>query len=588
MKNKTLLIYGALGSDAVKAQVQNWNDVEVLEMDAVLPNEALTQGAIRLNAGALMDHARAADIEHRVNLLIGEFLDRNLPASNIEVGRDFRAAGISVESFMMLSPYLYNLDLARSFGDAGKWDSILISPGGGVSLHAWRQFASAHNIPLKILPESKVKPSFLWMSKRRWQKRRAALNKKQGSSSNQMLNCDEQSQWLCADPRLISLLSQDGDLWTKTPAWTSLDERELAAMVKSYASWWSLWWQQWLNDHPAEDRLSERWILKALGDYLTREVFPRHALLLRQARTVLKKLSPKCLMIGAMRGKPEIMWLIAAREKGIPTGAYTLDDSVDPHASFRPDVIFCDDARHRELALERGMKTEEVVMVRSHRAMPQFRGKPRIIPKGMKAQILLADTFYSGWKLAALPSISLRAFQLAVDTARLIPEHNFIIKFHPLRERPLERLCWGGFHHLQLWQREQFFQKLNPPKNITLAAPETRMGELFESTHVLLNIQSYASFEAYALQIPVVHLAKPEDAPDAYARLLRMNAAQVVDTHDPILLASVIRQNLHDEDHITRQTLLQREFLQNFYHHEGMTLGEAVRDTMNRQRQGKH
>lgn len=582
MKRKTLLIYGALGGDAVMAHVGNWKGVEVVEMDALLPDEALRQGAVRLNAGKLMDHARAADIERRVNLLIGEFLERDLPSSDVEVSRDFRAAGISVESFMMLSPYLYNLDLARCLGEAGSWDCILVSPGGGISLPAWRQFAAVRDIPLKILPEAKSKPSFLWMIKRRWQKRKAALLGKQATKQREMQHCDEQSQWLCADPRLFSLLSQDGDYWARTPAWRDFEERELEVTRDSYSLWWSRWWQQWLKDHPDEDPLSERWILQDFGNYLSREVFPRYALLLRQARNALKELSPKCLMIGAMRGKPEIMWLLAAREKGIPTGAYTLDDSVDPHTSFRPDVIFCDDTRHRELALERGMKPEEIVMVRSHRAMHQLRSKPRLVETGMRAQILLADTFYSGWKLAALPSISLRAFQLAVDTARLIPEHNFIIKFHPLRERPIERLCWGGFHNLQLWLREQFFQKLNPPKNITLAAPETRMSELFEETHLLLNIQSYASFEAYALQIPVIHLAKPEDEPNAYARLLRMSAAQVVDTHNPLLLASAIRQNLHDENHIIRQTSLQREFLHGFYHHEGIALGEAVRKTINR------
>jgi len=118
-----------------------------------------------------------------------------------------------------------------------------------------------------------------------------------------------------------------------------------------------------------------------------------------------------------MKGKEEILWLLAAREKGIPTGAYTLDDFVDPPTSFRPDVVFCDSTANRELAVEHGMKPEEIIIVRSHRDPPPLEKGPHIISRGARGQILLADTFYSGWRLASLPLISLRAIQLTVETA---------------------------------------------------------------------------------------------------------------------------------------------------------------------------
>lgn len=576
MKKKTLVIYGSLGAGELGHHVKDWSNAQVVEMDAILPAEILQQGPGVVPSAPVMDHARAADIQRRVNALIGELLQERAGTPGLETGREFRAACISIECFMMLSPYLYNLDIARRLASAGPWDKIVVSPGGGVSVPAWRQMAEYCGVPLHVLPDKGSSPPLWWMLKRRLQKKWASRGRKMTVRAASLPPANEKSGWVCGDPRLNGLLSGDDGHWAAVPPWSPPAKDELELLRASYNAWWEAWWNAWLAEHPSEDKLSERWILNTLGRFLCQNIHPLHAVFLQQARAVLKDWSPHFLLIGAMRGKPEIMWMIAARERGILTGAYTLDDSVDPDTSFRPDFAFCDDARHRDLALGRMLPPERVVMVKSHRAATQRDGRARL-EAGGRARIVLADTFFSGWKMAILPSLSLWVYRLVVETARLLPEHDFIIKFHPLRERPVEHLSWGGFHNQQLWHREQYIKGLHPPANVSLSAPEQRMTALLDTAHLLLNIESYAAFEAYSLNVPVIHVAATEHEPAAYARLIAMGAAQVVDQQDPARLAALIQQNLFDEHHIARQTGLQRDFIHEFYCGRGLELGDAAR-----------
>lgn len=128
MKKKTLVIYGSLGAGELGHHVKDWSNAQVVEMDAILPAEILQQGPGVVPSAPVMDHARAADIQRRVNALIGELLQERAGTPGLETGREFRAACISIECFMMLSPYLYNLDIARRLASAGPWDKIVVSP----------------------------------------------------------------------------------------------------------------------------------------------------------------------------------------------------------------------------------------------------------------------------------------------------------------------------------------------------------------------------------------------------------------------------------------------------------------------------
>lgn len=257
------------------------------------------------------------------------------------------------------------------------------------------------------------------------------------------------------------------------------------------------------------------------------------------------------------------MYVLAARERGIPSGAVTLDDAIDPRLSIGLDFAFCDDARHRELAQKRGVSSKRTLLMRSPR-MPTLRSERHpVLKPGQKARIIMADTFFIGAWLAAMPLAGLWTARLVIEVARQMPEHDFVIKLHPVRERPEEKFAWTGFHHLHLWHRERGLKALSPPKNVHIVQPETRLSELLENAHLLLNIESYASYEAFALGIPVIHLAKPCSTLDSLAELTKEGADQYVSRAED--LAKLIKTNIHDEGHIIRQTAAQQEFIKRMF-----------------------
>ena len=581
MLKKTLIIYGSLGAPDLVHHVGDWSRAVVLEMDAPIPPEMIDRGASVIPSAPLVDHHRGMDIERRVHAIFNELLAERVGRAGLETGREFRAACLNIETYMRLSPYLYNLDIARRLAAEGPWEKIVVSPGSGVSLPAWRQLADFCAAPLVVLSDKAVKLPFWWMLKRRLEKKIAWFRRKSATKPKSLPVADEHSLWLCGDSKLAGLLAEDGNHWAAVPAWKPADEKTLHALRAGYQAWWEDWWNDWLADHPSEDKLSPGWIINQLGRHLCQNVYPLHAIFLRQAREVFKSWSPRLLVISTMLGRPEIMWQVAARERGIPTAAYTLDDPVNPEFAFRSDFVFCDDARQHELALKRGIAPGRILAIRSHRALVPTEKHQRLKP-GQRARIILADTFFSGWNMGHLPSLSFWVYQLVVETARLMPEHDFVIKFHPIRERPTEELSWGGFHYQHHWLRLQQIQALQPPANLSLAAPESLMPRMLNEAHVLLNIGSYAGCEACALNVPVIQLTPLEPNPDVQTIFIPREIAQIVDSQDPARLAVLIRQNLYDESHVTCQTRLQQEFIKSFYCGRNIGLGEAARLVIDR------
>jgi hypothetical protein len=574
MSKKILLIHGSFGSALLPRVLSDWKQVKVIEMDACLPQACYQQGAEQVLKGKPVDYVEGDEIDRRVHELLELFLADRAYSDGLEIHRSFRAACISMDSYKMLCPYLLNLRMARRLIHAFEWEQIIVSPGSGVCTLAWQQLAQALGIPLVLLPVKPAKPLLLWQLKRKWQKRQLR-NKykviKPGTAGLPVAT--EKSAWVCVDARLHGLLAEDDGHWSRIPDAASPSAEEMTRLRQDYLSWWADWLADWRRDHPQKEALDDTVILETFGRHHCEEVYPAHALRLVQARKVMKRLSPQCVIAGAMWGKIELMWLLAARELGIKTALYTLDDSVNPAYSFEPDFVFCDDQRHVELALKRGISAQHLFMVKTHR-LPTL-AKTKLPTQRARPQVVLVDTFFSGWRIIAMPSISLWAIRLAVETARLMPDYDFFIKFHPIRETPQEKFNWGGFSNLQLWQRECYFRSLNPPKNISLKAPEDRLSVMLETTDVLLNIQSYSAFEAFALSVPVIHVVEPNKQMTVYKRLLDLDAIQVASTAETLvpLITSNVKQLTKSAEQIKRQ----HQFMKQFYVTEGQALGEQVR-----------
>lgn len=584
VSKRILVILGSFGVANLERAMTDWRGAFVVEMDYLLPESWQRQGARAALKMPVMDHQLALRMDDTTRSLLNEFLEERVTVPGVETRRDFRANCLSKDAPRIIAPFLLNLEMARRVQElhGPGWDLVMISPGAGVSMLAWRQFARECGASLQVLPEDEGLPPLRWRIMRRlakwWHGRQHAARP---APLPRLPVMHSDARWLCGDKRLERLLARDSEPWHRVPDFNEPDSGSIMELRGRYLEWWGAWWQDWVGRNPKRAAMDPGWILDIVGRHFCEEVYPSHFLLLEQAREKLRTVKPAGLMVSSMRGKRELMWLLAAREHGIPVGACTLDDAVEPSVSFQSDVTFCDDMRHQSYAVSRGVPPEAVVMFQSHRALqPCDKSKPQNTGKGRRATIILADTFFSGGRIAAMPFISLWAIRLVVETARLLPEHDFLLKMHPLRERPRELFSWSGLHLRHLWCRESFFHSLSPPSNVRLTAPETLLTSLLKNSGVLLNIQSYAAFEAYALKIPVIQIAAPESTPDIYKKLLTLGVAQVADT--PGSLAAMIRKNLHDTEHIERQTGAQQEFLRAFYAQDVPALPEAARQAFMR------
>ncbi|GEP42492.1 hypothetical protein [Brevifollis gellanilyticus] len=576
---KTLAVYGSLGTSALRERIgQDWSHVSVLEMDAFLPEALERAGARKVLEGPMMNHPQSTEQCDRVRLLLDKFLEERCVRPGIDTRRVFRAASLDAMAFRMATAYIWSLEQARKLADMGGWERILVSPGAGVSTLAWRQLAQAMGAEFEVLPESDSVPPLAWRLRRKWRRWRmkSAPGKKAGNAAPSLPLATSSSPWVCADPRLDALLARGGDAWPwhRMPSFAAAGSQELTDLKREYSAWWKDWWQDWMSCEEHRVPLHEGQILESVGQHYALHVYPLHSVCLSEARRVMAGLNPKRLLVGAMRGKKELMWLLAAQERGLETAACTLDDHLDPLIAFNVEQAYCDDERQHEMALDSGMKESQITMVRTHRAPALRERRQHALRPGQRGQIVLAGTYFSGQRIAACPRMNLWSLRLLVETARLLPGHDFHVKPHPVRERPQEPTNWTGFHHVNVWQMENCLRELKAPPNVIWHEPEVSLAPVMDKSDILLNIESYAAFEAYALGIPVIHVCPVAAEQKAFARQIELGAAQVAET--PEALAELVRRNLEDASWISARTASQQEFLRGFFHTEGPLLHEAA------------
>lgn len=575
---RLLLVPGAFGMEGALRRVEDWGRTVVLEVDAFLPAELRKRCAACVTVPPLLPEAEAEELQTRAEELLEEFLEERAPVEGLETGRLFRAACMSIEAWRIVVPHLVCLKYARLALEHGPFSRVIAAPGAGISMRALEQISRAAGAPLTLLPQDREQPPFTWMLKRRWHrfllKRRA--RRKSGPAARLPQAAGTGGLW-CADPRLESMVARDDKAgqWAAGPAFAEPDAAELEALRTRYEAWWDAWWQQWRGAHPGEEVLSPRFILEDVGRWFSRHRYPLHALYLRQAREQVAKARPECVLLGSMRGRREFLWGLAARELGIPAAVYTVDCSVYPRLVFKPDIVLCDDARQWGIATRQAeLDPRRVLQVSSHRRPPGRAAGTAAAPAGQgRRVILLADTYYSGMVASSSPLLSAWAYERVVEAAREMPEHDFLIKFHPVRERPEAAFHLSGLHHLQLWLREKFIRTLRPPRNVRLLAPEVPLSDWLPKAALLLNIQSYAGLEAFALGIPVVYL-QPWDEEGLYPEMNARGAMQVA--VDGPRLVELARRNLDDPAHRQAQLARQAAYLDYFYWQGRPTCAQAA------------
>lgn len=573
---RTLLILGSFGWRQAERTITGWSHVFVLEVDRHLPEHLGRQCAGVLALPPLLQEHEAAMLQKRADDLLDRFLQDRVAMFGVPTGRRFRAACMSIEAWRIVGPHVVCLEYARRLAGQGPWERIIVAPGAGVSIRAFQQLGQALGVPVQVLGVDRGKPPFWWLLKRRWQRFRTRRRVQKATPHAPRLQPAGQpgGNW-CSDPRLETMLagSSSADRWVRGPGFTEPGTQELLDLRARYLKWWDAWWQDWLREHAQDDPLADDWILEDLGRWFCEERYPRHALLLKQARASLATGRPARVLVGSMRGRQELLWGIAAQDQGIPVGVYTVDCHIDSRLCFKPDLAFCDDMLQWQEALQKGeLARSQIVRVRSHRQLPAPCAEPAPVVRARR-RFYLADTYYSGIVTGSSPLLSLWAIQRVIEAARLMPEHDFIIKYHPVRERPERAFHLSGLHHHHLWLKDGFMRQLQPPSNVTFLPSEVRLSDELSRTDILLNIQSYAVLEAFVLKIPVIYL-QPWDEEGLYPNMNAMGVMKIA--RDARRLVELIRLTLDDPAFARSQIDAQSRYLDYFYWQNAPHLADAA------------
>jgi len=562
---KTLVIYGSFGVKQVHKIIQDWSQVVVLEVDTFLPDECRHKCAAIETIPPLLPSDEGDAIQDKADQLLDLFLQDLVVFPGEFDSRRFRAACLSIDARRIVVPHLVCLEYARKVARFGPFNRILVSLGAGVSELAFKQLGQVLGIPVQLLDFDRRRPSLMWMIKRKWQ--RFAEGRKKAKFIAPSMHLPKVSKvglnW-CSDSRLEAVVaSVDANhQWVRGPVFSEPSEQELLKRKQEYKQWWKLWWEKFQKEFIITDPLSAYHILEELGLWASEEVYPRHSILLKQAEILIARWQPCRILIGSMRGRVEFLWGLAAQDQKIPVVVYTVDCHIDPKLCFKPDIALCDDTRQLNIALANSKTMRfDVLRVQSHRKLSSVRELDNSLIK-LRKTLLLADTYYAGVVAHSSPLLSFWAYRRVIEVAKFLPEYDFYIKFHPVRERPEHRFHFSGLHHLHLWVRDQWIKTMKPSSNVKFLAPEVRLSDNLSEFDLLLNIQSYAGLEAFALRLPVIYL-QPLDQEGLYPLMKEQGVMQIATSTDR--LRELIELNLNDENHLRSQLDFQAAYLDYFY-----------------------
>jgi hypothetical protein len=398
-----------------------------------------------------------------------------------------------------------------------------VAPGAGVSFRAWRQIGELISAPVKFIP-IEYRP---WSLARKWKR---FLHRYKSSRSAMLLpQADGKPAFVCVSHRLAHLLPDNHEIkWKHIPVehLGSPDKSELLHLELSYSRWWrgcEMKLQSQINGNLADPKF----ILFDIGRMQSKVIYPKMAWTYIRACERLNGECPRLLLCDTQEGSIELAWALAARSLGVPVAAFTYDHNVEPRFSFKPDWLLCDSGYQTHVAVHRGIQESKIIHVYSHR-------RPEIIQinptQRLRKKILYADSYYSGTTAKFQPYVSSLHYQMIVEAASFLPDIDFYIKFHPLRDRKKSDECFVGIDENELYYRTRFIHSLQPPPNLKLLNPEEKLLNYLPEMDILLNANSSAGLEAFALGVPVIFLHPPagvNDFPHIYeyeACALALNA----------------------------------------------------------------
>jgi hypothetical protein len=577
---KPLLISGTLGHKATARFLAGGQSkhATVIEWDSLFDRDAYPSVGIWHNMTDFMDASMIDQVNGTIRSWSRMLFDHPMESRDVMVGRHFRLASFGVSELVCLTAAAMNQEIGRKILSAGSFSQIRIAVGGGVNPAIWKELALEHSLPLEIFPVEK----HLWNPIRRISKWRNKSRQKAAAGprldGTPIRNLMESPDILCAS-RLVGeiLLKDGGSRGAGLAIIASADlSRAAASDIAPYQDGYAKWWEASVGElfESKEGSVvspAVRRIIGRIGASQAKEVYPLHACIYERARTTLERIRPKSLLCDTQRGGAERMWSLAARDLGIPVIAYTFDHLLDPDYFFTADYLISDSGRNTLNGLKKGVPEANVIEAASHRHPPQ-----RITKRKHGKIVVCADNFYSGDQCTQDPQISYRLYRAAVTAAREMPEVEFVLKFHPLRQRKSELRSYIGMDEQELANRKRYIRSLIPPSNFRTLDPEANLLALLQTADALINIESLTGVEAFRYEIPVIFLRPPiaQDFP-----LLADYEASVHPTPSEGL-ASSLRKILYDADARNRQISNQNRYINEFYWRSGTSIPAAARQLL--------
>lgn len=582
----TLYLTGSLAPAALRRRLAAERGAAVaLEYDTLLDPARHPQISHWLSTRHVFGQDAAMEILETMTAVMQPYLRQRPDLGDQPGDACLRRAALGGEYQDRVSMRAFNTRLRDHLWARFDIDRLVVTAGSGVNFAFWRAVAEEKGVSAEFLhpewqPRSLRRRLERWLCKMRKKPQPAPPAPAPGAAT---AGHDTRSLVLCASARVARLIQQEGvpaDFHLRPVTAAGLGApcpQVLAAETERYAAWWRRWQAQVLEAACAPGStpcLAEyRDIFLEMGAHYSSRVYPRWSALRRLAVESMRAERPALVLCDTQIGAEDLVWCLAAAELGIPVAAYTYDFLLKPGLMFQPDFALVDGVRGIPRIVKGGYPEERIVDVRCHRrptAPPRTAAQVEAAFTRRRPRVLYADTM----TIITDPQACLHHYQTVVGAARLMPEADFLIKFHPLRSPKTEARSFIGMDESEVQSKTRFIRSLRPPANVHLCPPERGMEDCMESAAVLLNTISVSGHEAFHLGLPVIFLMRHDPSFFLFPRMEEM--MEPLCAESPAALAEHLRRLFASPECRQARVAAQHRYQEEYFWKSTLTLTSAV------------
>lgn len=565
------------------------NDMLVVEFDTLLDRTIYPQASEWLTIRDILGNDVFITIQREIFDAL-EFYLRARPEIGDQTGDcELRKASMTGAFLDGAYTQLMSEMLLSRLQEKYRWTTIVVTAGCGVHFDFWRQTATANGMSVDVLQPEPFRRSFRRWLTRWYHKRLAKRAEKLPQQTPLGVRASTNSPLVACASKRVSKLLKSAEMQGLFRL-THLTAEDLgpidSAVIHEEKQRQTNRWNRWQDEVLAKASIKEQErfgrfkpLYAATGIRFHSEVYPRWYALKKTAKDWLNKHRPDVILSDTQMAEEESIWTLAALELGIPVIAYTYDSVINAKIMNTPEYVLVDGMRSIPRALENGYPIERMINVSGHRrpSVPcRTSEETEAIFATPQPQVIYADSMSVAWD----PQASLRSFRSIVEAARKLPHLRFIIKFHPLRAAKTELRCFVGMDESEVQAKTRFIKEMNPPRNVTILAPEANMEEQLKSAAVLLNTLSMSGHQAFQLGIPVVFMMESRSDFITFPELHRW--LDVPQPQNGSELAAILEKLLTSRDYRQNQIERQKRYLDEYYWSSTLSLEEGISQALNK------